>query len=162
VIHTLAASIIFWGGLVAASAQASGGASSGTCEVRLSDARSGGELMRLSLPAQDPQIQIAFEHSVLGTTVIDRYRFTPAPVLVEEEFEGEGYGLPSTAGPGERLETHGTRKRLVLWRSVDPLVVRALREQRMRVLLPQGELLLSSLGASTVLFEAEHCAVQAR
>jgi hypothetical protein len=51
---------------------------------------------------------------------------------------------------------------LVLWRSVDPLVVRALHEQRMRVLLPQAELLLSSLGASVVLFEAEHCAVQAR
>jgi hypothetical protein len=129
----------------------------GTCELRLSDARSGRELIRLPLPAQDPQIQIAFEHSVLGTTVIDRYRFTPTPVLIEEEFEGDGYGLPSMAGPGESLEVKGSRKRLLLWRTVDPLVVRALREQRMRVLLPQGDLLLSSLGAPAVLFEAQSC-----
>jgi hypothetical protein len=117
--------------------------------------------MRLQLPSQDPHIRIAFEHSVLGTTVIDRYRFTPKPVLVEEEFEGDGYGLPAAAGPGERLETQGGRKRLLLSRTVDPLIVRALQDQRMRLLLPEGEMLLSSLGASAVLFEAEGCAVRA-
>jgi hypothetical protein len=45
-----------------------------------------------------------FEHSVLGTPVEDRYRFTPRGwrALVEERFDGEGYGLPHAAGPGER------------------------------------------------------------
>jgi len=71
------------------------------CELRLTEHRSGRELKRLPLDRQAPEIRIAFEHSVLGTTVIDRYRFTPAPVLVEEEFEGEGYGLPAAPGPGE-------------------------------------------------------------
>ena len=128
------------------------------CELRLTDHRSGRELRRLPLDPLVPEIRIAFEHSVLGTTVIDRYRFTPAPLLVEEEFEGEGYGLPATAGPGERLERIGTRQRLTLARPVDPLVVRALAGPRMRLLLPQGELLLASLGAPAVALEAVGCA----
>ena len=128
------------------------------CELRLTEHRSGRELKRLPLDWRTPEIRIAFEHSVLGTTVIDRYRFTPAPLLVEEEFEGEGYGLPATAGPGERLERIGTRQRLTLARPVDPLVVRALAGPRMRLLLPQGELLLASLGAPAVALEAVGCA----
>lgn len=129
------------------------------CELRLSEHRSGRELKRLPLDRQAPEIRIAFEHSVLGTTVIDRYRFTPAPVLVEEEFEGEGYGLPAAPGPGERLERLGpSRMRLSLHRPVDPLVVRALAGPRMRLLLPQGELLLASLGAPAVALEAVVCA----
>lgn len=129
-----------------------------TCELRLTEHRSGRELKRLPLDARVPEVSIAFEHSVLGTTVIDRYRFTPTPLLVEEEFEGEGYGLPATAGPGERLERVGTRQRLTLARPVDPLVVRALAGPRMRLLLPQGELLLASLGAPAVALEAVGCA----
>ena len=131
---------------------------SAACELRLTEHRSGRELKRLPLAARPPEIRIAFEHSVLGTTVIDRYRFTPAPLLVEEEFEGEGYGLPATAGPGERLERIGARQRLTLARPVDPLVVRALAGTRMRLLLPQGELLLASLGAPAVALEAVGCA----
>lgn len=127
------------------------------CELRLTEHRSGRELKRLPLDARDPEIRIAFEHSVLGTTVIDRYRFTPAPLLVEEEFEGEGYGLPAMAGPGERLERVGTRQRLTLARPVDPLVVRALAGPRMRLLLPQGELLLASLDAPAVALAAVGC-----
>jgi len=128
------------------------------CELRLSEHRSGRELKRLPLDRRAPEIRIAFEHSVLGTTVIDRYRFTPAPVLVEEEFEGEGYGLPAAPGPGERLERLGpSRMRLSLHRPVDPLVVRALAGPRMRLLLPQGDLLLASLGAPAVALEAVGC-----
>ena len=125
---------------------------------------------------------------MLGTTVIDRYRFTPRPVLVEEEFEGEGYGLPAAAGQGERLQrlppaaaaaaqpgahsvAHpgapsepsvvsrgGPRWRLSLNRLVDPLIVRALAEPRMRLLHEGGELLLASLGASAVAISASGCA----
>jgi hypothetical protein len=136
---------------------ASTAASPGGCELHLSEHRSGRELARVALDAQAPEIRIAFEHSVLGTTVIDRYRFTPAPLLVEEEFEGEGYGLPAAPGPGERLERVGQRQRLTLVRPVDPLVVRALAAPRMRLLLPQGELLLSSLGVPAVAIEALGC-----
>ncbi|MFM7531730.1 MAG: DUF1850 domain-containing protein [Rubrivivax sp.] len=125
----------------------------------MSDPRSGRELQRLALDPREPEIRIAFEHSVLGTTVIDRYRFTPAPVLVEEEFEGEGYGLPAAPGPGERLERVGAglRQRLSLWRLVDPLVVRPAASTRTRLLRPEGELLLASLGAPSVAFEALAC-----
>jgi hypothetical protein len=92
--------------------------------------------------------------------VIDRSRCTPQPVLVEEEFEGEGYGLPVAAGPGERLERlgpAGARQRLVLQRAVDPLVVRALPAQGMRLLLPGGALPLAALGAAAVEIRAEGC-----
>lgn len=127
------------------------------CELRAMDARSQRELGRWPLDAQSPEIRIAFEHSVLGTTVIDRYRFMPHPVLVEEEFEGEGYGLPAAPGPGEQLVRVGSRQRLLLQRPVVPLTVRAVPTQRMRVLLPQGELLLASLGASSVTLDAPGC-----
>jgi hypothetical protein len=133
------------------------GTSAGACELLLRDARSGRELQRLPLDPQTPEIRIAFEHSVLGTTVIDRYRFTPAPVLIEEEFEGEGYGLPAAPGPGERLERIGSRMRLTLTRPVEPLVVRALREPRMRLLRPQGDVLLAELGAPSVALQATGC-----
>jgi hypothetical protein len=127
------------------------------CELRLRDGRSGDELLRLPLDPRAPEIRIAFEHSVLGTTVIDRYRFTPAPLLIEEEFEGEGYGLPAMAGPGERLERVGSRQRLTLARAVDPLIVRALSGARTRLLLEPGELVLAHLGAPSVAFDAVGC-----
>jgi hypothetical protein len=142
-------------GLLACGATASPVA--GACELHLRDARSGRELQRLPLDARAPEIRIAFEHSVLGTTVIDRYRFTPRPVLVEEEFEGEGYGLPAAPGPGERLERVGDRQRLSLQRPVDPLVVRASVATRMRLLRPEGDLLLAGLGALSVALEAAGC-----
>ncbi len=132
-------------------------ASPPACELRLTDHRSGRELRRLPLDPLVPEIRIAFEHSVLGTTVVDRYRFTPAAVLVEEEFEGEGYGLPAAPGPGERLERVGARQRLILSRAVDPLVVRPAGVARTRVLHPAGEVILASLGASSVAFDAVGC-----
>lgn len=137
-------------------------AAASACELRLSDHRSGRELRRLPLDPLEPEIRIAFEHSVLGTTVIDRYRFTPAAVLVEEEFEGEGYGLPAAPGPGERLERMGSRQRLLLSRTVEPLVVRPAGSARTRVLLAGGDVLLSSLGASSVAFDAVGCDTRIR
>jgi hypothetical protein len=127
------------------------------CELRLTDHRSGRELRRLPLDPLEPEIRIAFEHSVIGTTVIDRYRFTPAAVLIEEEFEGEGYGLPAAPGPGERLERVGSRQRLVLRREVHPLVVRPAAVARTRVLHPGGDLMLASLGAGSVAVDAVGC-----
>jgi hypothetical protein len=121
-------------------------------------AREARELMRLPLEARQPQVRIAFVHSVLGTEVVDRYHFTPGPVLVEEEFAGQGYGLPAGPGPGERWETLADgRIRLSLHRPVDPLVVLALPAQRMRILRPEGDLLLGSLGVTRVRLRAEGC-----
>ena len=130
------------------------------CEAVLREHRSGAELLRLPLEAAAPELRIAFEHSVLGTTVVDRYRFTPIARLVEERFRGEGYGLPHAAGPGERLERDGDGWRLVLDRAVDPLVVRPLAQQRMRVVLAGGELLLATLGARSVEISALGCPVK--
>lgn len=145
-------------------ALAAAGTAAQACTLQLLEHRSGRELLRLphaaGTAATAPELRVAFEHSVLGTTVIDRYRFTPRPVLVEEEFEGEGYGLPVAAGPGERLERlgpAGARQRLVLQRAVDPLVVRALPAQGMRLLLPGGALPLAALGAAAVEIRAEGC-----
>ena len=116
------------------------------------------ELMRLPLDARRPEIRIAFVHSVLGTDVVDRYRFTPRPVLVEEEFTGQGYGLPDGPGPGERWQPlPDGRVRLSLHRPVDPLVVLALPSQRMRILHPDGDLLLGRLGVTRVRLRAEGC-----
>ncbi len=149
-------------GLAARAEDGRSAASPPACELRLTDHRSGRELRRLPLNALEPEIRIAFEHSVLGTTVIDRYRFMPGAVLVEEEFEGEGYGLPAAPGPGERLERVGARQRLTLSRAVDPLVVRPAGSARTRVLLPGGDVVLASLGAPSVAFDAVGCQTSTR
>jgi len=132
------------------------------CELRAVDTRSRLELRRWPLDPAAPEVRLAFEHSVLGTTVIDRYRFTPDAVLVEEEFEGEGYGLPAAQGPGEQLLREGPRQRLLLHRRVVPLTVRSVPSQRMRLMLPGGEWLLSSLGAASVTLEAVGCSATSR
>ncbi len=127
------------------------------CEAVLREHRGGAELARLPLDAARPELRIAFEHSVLGTTVVDRYRFTPAPRLVEERFDGQGYGLPHTAGPGETLQRDGSGWRLVLDRAVDPLVVRPLPAQRMRIVLADRELLLATLSGAAIEIAARGC-----
>ena len=128
------------------------------CELQLFEHRSGRLLMNFPLDASSAAAQIAFEHSVLGTTVIDTYLFTPTAVLIEESFEGEGYGLPHAAGPGERLSREGARQRLHLYRPVEPLVIRPLPEQRMRLVTPSRQVLLGSLSPSAAIeLQAQGC-----
>lgn len=136
---------------------ASAGASA-TCSLVLADHRDGRVLARVPLDPAAPALRVAFTHSVLGTPVEDRYVFRHdrddghgAPrwraVLVEERWEGEGYGLPIAAGPGETLVRDGDGWRLTLQRPVDPLVVLALPSQRMRVIVDgRAPILLGSLG----------------
>lgn len=133
------------------------------CELVLTEHRAGRELLRLPLDAARPQFEIAFEHSVLGTPVVDRYvprtdgsRWRAH--LVEERFRGEGYGLPSSAGPGERMHRDGDGWRLVLDRVVDPLVVRPLPAQRMRVRAEGREQLLGALSEGSVALQVRGCA----
>lgn len=131
------------------------------CELVLSEHRSGVELLALPLDAADPQARIAFEHSVLGTTVIDRYRFTPTAWLVEERFDGQGYGLPHAAGPGETLLRDGSGWLLRTQRSVDPLVVRPLPQQRMRLQLGARQWLLATLSAQAIELTVRGCPASA-
>ena len=107
------------------------------CDLVLSEHRTGVELKRIPLPGSGraPVVSIAFEHSVLGTTVIDRYEFRPRAWLIEERFDGEGYGLPYAAQAGEKLERTGDGWKLTLERRVDPLVVRPLQAQNMRLIV---------------------------
>jgi hypothetical protein len=128
------------------------------CELVLSEHRGGAELTRLPLDAAAPQVRIAFEHSVLGTTVIDRYRFAPQAHLVEERFDGQGYGLAHAAGPGETLIRDEAGWRLMLDRLVDPLVVRPLPLQHMRLLLAGREWLLGGFSAQAIELQARGCA----
>ena len=135
------------------------------CELVLTEHRSGVFLMRLPLNSTLPAADIAFTHSVLGTPVLDRYvwRFGPhgwLAHLIEERFEGEGYGLPTQAAAGERLERYGAGSRLLLNRVVDPLVVLPLPAQSMRIVLPdQREFLLGQLSLKSIEIRAENCPV---
>jgi len=107
------------------------------CELSLLDHRSGREVLRV--PMTTPQLRVAFTHSVLGTPVEDRYAWRGgAWRLVEERFEGQGYGLPHAAGAGERLERDGDGWRLTLEREVQPLLIRAPAAAQMRLLLDDG------------------------
>ncbi len=98
------------------------------CELVLSEHRSGRELARLPLDAAQPAVRVVFTHSVLGTPVEDLYRWRHdgrgwRAHLVQERYEGEGYGLPNAAGPGETLQRDGAGWRLTLDRVVHPLVL---------------------------------------
>ena len=107
------------------------------CELSLLEHRSGRELLRVLQAA--PRLSVAFTHSVLGTPVEDRYVWRGGSWrLVEERFEGQGYGLPHTAGAGERLERDGDGWRLALDRAVQPLLIRAPAVTRMRLVLDDG------------------------
>jgi hypothetical protein len=139
-----------------------GAGDAAACTLHLQEHRSGQTLLRvpLDLPAgQAPQVQLAFNHSVLGTPVLDSYRWKGGHWhLTEEQFEGAGYGLPHAAGPGETLQRHGDGWRLLLNRVVSPLVVRPLPAQQMRLLLPDGrQWLLGTLTAQAVHLTASHC-----
>jgi hypothetical protein len=133
------------------------------CELVLTEHRSGLFLKRLPLNPARPAADIAFTHSVLGTPVLDRYIWRPGPQgwrahLVEERFEGEGYGLPSDAAPGEQLVRDGAGWRLRLDRVVDPLVVLPLPTLAMRlVLADQSEVLLGQLSLKSIAVRAENC-----
>lgn len=130
------------------------------CELVLTEHRSGRELQRLTLDPAQPSATIAFEHSVLGTTVLDTYAFRPHAVLVEERFDGTGYGLPHAAGPGERLVREGAGWRLELQRDVQPLVVRPLPAQNMRLLRAGAPLQLAALSTRAIEFRARGCATE--
>lgn len=133
------------------------------CELVLFEHRSGRALTRLPLNPAQPAADVAFTHSVLGTPVLDRYVWRHSNQgwrahLVEERFEGEGYGLPSAAGPGERLLPDGAGWRLLLNRVVDPLVVLPLPAQSMRLVLADArEILLGQLSLKSIEMRAENC-----
>lgn len=138
-------------------------AAAAACELIVTEHRSGRELLRVPLSpavaASAPELRLSFIHSVLGTPVHDRYRWQGGRwLLVEEQFEGEGYGLPYAASPGEQLERHGSGWRLRLQRPVEPLVVRPLPAQGMRLTLQGGRTWrLADLAAQAVQLHAAGC-----
>ena len=156
--HGAVGALLLWAG---------GAAAAQACALALSEHRSGRPLLQLPLDPRRPAFEIAFTHSVLGTPVLDRYEWREAPGggrahLVEERFEGEGYGLPTAAAGGEtlqRLQTaEGPRWQLRLDRVVDPLVVRPLPAQRMRVQVDgRPPVLLGELTGQAVLLRALGC-----
>ncbi|MCB1999359.1 MAG: DUF1850 domain-containing protein [Rhodoferax sp.] len=133
------------------------------CELVLSEHRSGRPLARLALDPHRPAARIAFTHSVLGTPVVDHYEWRPhagqwRAHMVQEHFEGDGYGLPNAAGPGETMVRDGDGWRLYLDRVVHPLVVLPLPAQSMRVSVgEQPALLLGSLSQRSIEFRARDC-----
>ena len=139
----------------------SGGA--GACELVLSEHRSARELARLPLVSALPAAQIAFTHSVLGTPVSDRYVWRShgnewRAHLIEERFEGAGYGLPYMAGPGEALTRDGEAWRLQLDRVVHPLVVLPLPSQQMRVVVGDRPAVhLGVLSATSIQMRVVNC-----
>ncbi len=131
------------------------------CELVLSEHRSERALLRLPLDPARPAATVAFTHSVLGTPVADRYEWrADARVwrahLVEERFEGEGYGLPNAAAAGETLQRDGAGWRLTLDRTVHPLVLPPV--QGMRVFVGERPAVaLNTLSHQSIELRVERC-----
>lgn len=133
------------------------------CALVLTEHRSERPLARLALDPARPAARIAFTHSVLGTPVVDHYEWRAhegawRSHLVQEHFEGDGYGLPYAAGPGETMTREGNGWRLHTDRLVHPLVVLPLPSQSMRVLIgDRPALLLGSLSQRSIELRAVDC-----
>ncbi|MGE0310566.1 MAG: DUF1850 domain-containing protein [Lautropia sp.] len=157
--HMLRRALALVPSLALATAALVGARGAQACELVLSEHRVGVALKRIALPERGgaPFVSIAFEHSVLGTTVVDRYEFRPEPWLVEERYDGYGYGLPYAAQRGERLERLADGWRLTLERKVDPLVVRPLPAQHMRLIVGDTVLVLASLSTHAIAFTVQGC-----
>jgi hypothetical protein len=127
------------------------------CTLLLAEHRSERELLRVGWPERS--LRVSFVHSVLGTPVQDFYVWRDhAWVLVEERFEGQGYGLPHTAAAGERWAQDGPTTRLLLNRNVMPLVIRPLPSQDMRVQLDDGrQWRLADLSTQAIELQARGC-----
>lgn len=128
------------------------------CDLVLTEHRSGRELARLPLDQQTPVAAVSFTHSVLGTPVVDHYEWRNGKAhLVEERFEGDGYGLPNAAGSGQTMARDGAGWRLHLDRIVDPLVMQPVQGMRVTI-AGQAPLLLKSLGSSrSIALHAQGC-----
>lgn len=131
------------------------------CELVLIEHRSGRELARLALDPARPAARLAFTHSVLGTPVEDHYEWRQhgpglQAHLVLERFEGEGYGLPNAAAPGETLVRDGPGWRLTLDRVVHPLVVPTVQGMRLSV-ADRPALILSTLSPKSIALQAHAC-----
>lgn len=111
--------------------------------------------------------EIHFVHSVHSTPVLNRYVWRRGPQgwrahLIEERFQGEGYGLATAPAAGETLtrvaSPGGEAWQLTLDRPVDPLVVRALPAQQMRVSVGDAPpVLLGKLTPGAVHLQLDAC-----
>jgi hypothetical protein len=137
------------------------------CELVLRTQRAAHTILRVPLATPSPTFSLAFEHSVLGTTVRDRYEIRATVTgqtmwLVEERFSGEGYGLPHAAdGASEVLLRTDEGWLLKTNRLMDPLVVRPLRAQAMRLSVGTQTWLLADLAHTdsnaAIEFTPERC-----
>ena len=133
------------------------------CDLVLVEYRSGTEVLRWPVLKQPVQFSVSFTHSVLGTHVIDRYIFrqvdgTLKAFIVEESFEGQGYGLPYGAtSPGETFKRTEQGWRLTMNRMIDPLVQLPLPSQNIRLTMDDRSILLGSLSKRSMLITTQHC-----
>ena len=127
------------------------------CTLLLTEHRSRRPLLQTPWPTRT--LSVSFVHSVLGTPVEDRYVWRDAGwVLVEERFSGEGYGLPHAPAAGEQWLQQDGQTRLLLNRSVTPLVIRSLAAQRMQLRLDDGrQWRLAELSAQAVELHTQGC-----
>ncbi len=115
------------------------------------------------MPETPVRFSVEFIHSVLGTRVSDSYEMRYADGrwrahLIEEKFEGQGYGLPYGATePGQRYERDVHGWRLSLDRIIDPLVQLPLPEQQVDLVWPAGRIRIGSLSQSSVRITLEGC-----
>ena len=144
------------------------GTAAQACELALVEHRTDRDLTTIAISPDAPRFQVRFTHSVLSTEVIDFYEWQRTAngwkvFLTAEEFEGEGYGLAHGAQAGEQfIRVHdrpGGAWRLITHRLVDPLVIRPLPEQHMRVVIaPDTEIKLANLGSpQSVLVRLQDC-----
>jgi len=133
------------------------------CYLKLTEYRSGRELARLVMREQPVRFSVEFIHSVLGTRVSDRYEMRYVDgrwlaYLIEESFQGQGYGLPYGAtSPGENFERVGDGWRLSMQRVVDPLVQLPIPEQKIDLVWPEGRVRLANLSKSSIQIILEGC-----
>ena len=137
--------------------------SSQACYLTLAQHRTDLPLASILMRQRPVRFTIEFIHSVLGTRVSDLYEMRSdgghwRAHLIEETFEGQGYGLPyGVTAPGERYERLGDGWRLTLDRVIYPLVQLPLPQQEIDLVWPMGRIRIASLSESSVRITLEGC-----
>jgi len=133
------------------------------CSLVLTEHRTDHEVLRWPATQQPVQFVVSFVHSVLQTPVADKYEFRHhngrwQSYLIEETFQGQGYGLPYGAtSPGETFERTPDGWRLSMNRLIDPLVQLPLPSQKVRLTMGAKTILLADLSRQSMRIELQNC-----
>lgn len=133
------------------------------CYLTLKEHRSDQLLAQWKMPDGPVRFSVEFIHSVLNTPVQDIYEMRAhhgqwRAHLVQEVFQGQGYGLPYAAtDSSETMIRDGETWRLTLDRVIDPFIQLPLPSQEITLVWGDSRVRLGDLSDRSVRITLQGC-----